>query len=136
LGSGNRKSETVSLIAAPLYVYQTAKQEAMIPIIREAENRKRVLEKRLEKLEKEAANTDDRIERERVIRGCNELREEIEKNPVPLKPVYLVDDVTPERLGGIMADNEERGAILSAEGGFFKVIAGLYSKGRRTLTWF
>jgi hypothetical protein len=28
-----------------------------------------------------------------------------------------------------MADNEERVAILSAEGGFFKIIAGLYSKG-------
>jgi len=133
LGSGNRKSGAVSLIAAPVYVYQRAKQESMSPIIREAENRKRVLEKCLEKMEKEAANTDDRIERERVICDCNELREEIEKNPVPLKPVFLLDDVTPERLGGIMADNDERAAILSAEGGFFKLIGGLYNKGQSNL---
>jgi hypothetical protein len=129
LGSGNRKSESNSQLTSPLYTYQKARQEAMMPIIKDAENNMRILEKRLERLEKGAAREDNRIERENVIRECRALQREIEENPVPNKPIYLVDDITPERLGGIMADNEERVAILSAEGGFFKIIAGLYSKG-------
>ena len=129
IGSGNRKSEVNSQLTSPLYTHQKARQEAMMPIITEAENKMRILEKRLEKLQKEAAGKADPIEREIVIRECSILLREMEENPVPHNPVYLVDDITPERLGGIMADNEERVAILSAEGGFFKIIAGLYSKG-------
>jgi len=129
IGSGNRKSEVNSQLTSPLYTHQKARQEAMMPIITEAENKMRILEKRLEKLQKKAAGKADPIEREIVIRECSILLREMEENPVPHNPVYLVDDITPERLGGIMADNEERVAILSAEGGFFKIIAGLYSKG-------
>jgi hypothetical protein len=134
LGSGNRKSETVSQIAAPLYAHQKARQDAMIPIIREAENRKRVLEKRLDKLEKKAADTDDPVERDTLLQGCDELLKEIEAHPVPPVPKYLVDNITLERLGETMADNDERAAILSAEGGFFKILGGLYnSKGNTNI---
>lgn len=129
LGSGNRKSEVERQLTAPLYTYQKARQVDMMPIIKDAENKMRILEKRLERLEKDAAREENRIERENVIRECNALQREIEENPVPRVPVYLVDDITTEKLGGIMADNDERVAILSAEGGFFKIISGLYSKG-------
>ena len=134
LGSGNRKSETVGQIAAPLYAHQKARQNAMIPIIREAENRKRVLEKRRDRLEKKAADTDDPVERDTLLRNCSDLLKTIEENPVPPVPEYLVDNITLEKLGETMADNDERAAILSAEGGFFKIIGGLYnSKGNTNI---
>jgi hypothetical protein len=37
--------------------------------------------------------------------------------------------VTPERLGVLMADNNERMAIISDEGGIFEIMAGRYSRG-------
>ena len=128
IASGNRKSEVNSQLASPLHNYQRARQEAMTPVIRAAETKMRILEKRLEKLEKDAASKDDPKERDMLIKDCHEVQKEIAENPVPRKPVYLVDDITPERLGGLMSDNGERAAILSAEGGFFRIIAGLYSK--------
>jgi putative DNA primase/helicase len=44
-----------------------------------------------------------------------------------LSPV-VVDDVTPEKLGSLMAENDERMAILSSEGGIFDIMAGRYGK--------
>jgi len=134
LGSGNRKSETVSLISAPLYAHQKARQDAMIPIIRDAENIKRVLEKRLDKLEKKAADTDDPAVRDTILRDCADLLKTIQEHPPPRIPQYLVDNITLEKLGETMADNDERVAILSAEGGFFKIVGGLYnSKGNTNI---
>jgi len=133
VGSGNRKSETNSQLTSPLYSYQKDRQEAMTPLIREAENKMRILEKRLEKLQKKAADTENPGERDQLIMECNSVLREMEDNLVPEKPTYLVDDITPERLGGLMAENEERAAVLTAEGGFFKIISGLYSKGHANI---
>lgn len=133
LDSGNRKSEVKSQLAAPLSIFQKAQQESMAPVIREAENKQRILQKRLDKLEKKAAGKDNPEEREILYRECNDLLKEIEEKPISAKPTYLVDDITLEKLGGIMCDNEERGAVLSAEGGIFKLIGGLYSNGHSNI---
>jgi putative DNA primase/helicase len=44
--------------------------------------------------------------------------------------------VTPERLGTILADNDERMAWLSSEGGIFEIISGRYSGGIPNLDLF
>jgi len=136
VGSGNRKSEVESQFAEPIYAYQRECQESMTTIIREAENKKRILEKRLDQLQKEAAKKEDPQERESIIRQCSDVLTEMEANPVPKKPVFVVDDITPEALGQVMADNKERMSILSAEGGIFKIISGLYSNGLSNLDLF
>ena len=133
LDSGNRKSEVKAQLAAPLNIFQKARQDAMAPIILEAENKQRILQKRLDKLEKQAAAAHDPVEREILRSDCSGLLKEIAENPVPVKPTYLVDDITLERLGGIMCENDERGAVLSAEGGIFKLIGGLYSNGHSNI---
>jgi hypothetical protein len=46
---------------------------------------------------------------------------------VPISPTFICDDITTEKLGPLMAENNERMAILSAEGGIFKLISGLYN---------
>ncbi len=40
---------------------------------------------------------------------------------------YFVNDVTTEKLGDLMEQNDERMAIISTEGGIFNIISGLYS---------
>lgn len=42
-------------------------------------------------------------------------------------PTYLTDDVTPEKLIGLMKDNNEQMAMLSSEGGLFDNFNGRYS---------
>ena len=48
---------------------------------------------------------------------------------IPHLPQLWTSDVTPERLGTILADNDERMAWLSSEGGIFEMLGGRYSKG-------
>lgn len=47
----------------------------------------------------------------------------------PVKPLRLfVDDVTSEKLTSVLAENKGRAAVVSAEGGIFDIISGLYSR--------
>ena len=48
------------------------------------------------------------------------------KEVQPLK--LFADDVTPEKLVSILADNHGKSAIASAEGGIFDILKGIYSK--------
>ncbi|SHN71590.1 Protein of unknown function [Desulfovibrio litoralis DSM 11393] len=48
---------------------------------------------------------------------------------MPTPPRILADDTTPEALAALMANNEQRIAMLEAEGGFFDTLAGRYSGG-------
>jgi len=57
--------------------------------------------------------------------------------PVVPQPLRLwAQDITPERLGPLMAENGERLAILSDEGGIFDLIGGRYSNGIPNLDLF
>jgi hypothetical protein len=46
---------------------------------------------------------------------------------VPARPRHLTDDCTPEKLGTLLGENEERMAVLSDEGSIFPLIFGRYS---------
>lgn len=47
----------------------------------------------------------------------------------PVKPLRLfVDDVTSEKLTSVLAENNGCAAVVSAEGGIFDIISGLYSR--------
>jgi hypothetical protein len=128
LPSGDRKTSNHYEITRPIFEYQKQKQEELHRQIREAANRNQILEARLAKLQKQAANTDNEIERKNFINQANALTEEIDKNPVPVSPVFIVDDITTEKLGALMAENNETMALLSAEGGIFKLVNGLYNE--------
>lgn len=126
--SGTRKSSTQSAMVHPLYEYQKDRQEAMSEVIREAQNAFRIKEKRLDRLQKKAAEEDDPIERQRTEQEASDLARDMAESPVPRGPVYLVDDITPEKLGVLMAENNECMAVISPEGGLFEIMAGRYSK--------
>ncbi|MRR07485.1 MAG: DUF3987 domain-containing protein [Deltaproteobacteria bacterium] len=53
-----------------------------------------------------------------------------------MPPRVWTDDVPPERLQGVLAENGERIALLSDEGGIFEIMAGLYNNGRVNLNIF
>jgi putative DNA primase/helicase len=55
---------------------------------------------------------------------------------IPVPPRLLADDITPERTAGLLAENDERITIFSAEGGIFDILAGRYSNGVPNLDLF
>lgn len=47
----------------------------------------------------------------------------------PIKPLRLfVDDVTSEKLTSVLVENKGRVAVVSAEGGIFSIMSGLYNR--------
>lgn len=126
LPSGERKSSTLAEMTKPIYEYQARLQEAMKDTIRVALNAHKIREVRLIKLQKTAANADNPAERKKYEREAAEVAREITENPVPKTPLLIVDDVTTEACGIHTAENNERMAVISAEGGIFDLMAGLY----------
>ena len=126
--SGNRKSKTDSDMTKPLYEFQKARQEEIKPTIQVAQNAFKIKEKRVERLQRKAAEEDDPVQRREFEEEAAKLTRELAETPVPNSPIYLVDDVTPEKLGSLMADNGERMAAITPEGGLFEIMAGRYSK--------
>lgn len=127
LPSGQRKTRVVSVLSRPIFDYQLRIQTESADRIREATNRFKILEARLSRLQKQAAGTDDTIQRRALISEANQISAEMLLHPVPTPPVFLCDDITTEKLGMLMSENGERMAIISAEGGIFKLMAGMYN---------
>lgn len=48
-------------------------------------------------------------------------------------PRLWTGDVTPERLQNMVAEQDERMAVISDEGGIFEVMAGLYNNGHANI---
>ncbi len=136
LDSGERKSRTVSIMIHPILQYEQKQKEEKSGVIREARNKYAILEARLVKLQKKAAEEDREIERKQYEKDAFNIAEELAKSPILTPPVYLFDNITPEKLGALMAENQERGSIISAEGGIFDIMAGRYSEGNADLDIF
>ena len=127
LPSGNRKSSTMDAMVRPLYECQSTRQEVIQDAIRDALNVHKIREARLAKLQKQAASIEDWSERRNYELGAADVAREISENPVPVKPLFVVDDITSESLGIHMAENNECMAVMSTEGGIFDIMAGRYS---------
>jgi putative DNA primase/helicase len=99
-----------------------------------AASARKVAERRIDRLQSEAARAKDDDERERLR---VEIQKEGEDMPAELlAPRLFTDDVTPERLQAMLAEYGERMALLSDEGGIFQIMAGIYSGGVANLDAF
>lgn len=122
--SGERKSSTIGTMTKTLYDYQKQTQQDMAHEIKKAKIIYETSNERLKTLQKRAAKENSFIEREQLEQEIIELAKNITEPPE--SPVFLVDDVTPEELGRLMSNNNERMAVFSSEGGIFQNIAGRY----------
>lgn len=122
--SGNRKTAVFNCLLQPLVEWEQQAIEQIQPIREKALSDRRILEARIERLRRKAACGKDQ--------GAliQEIRELEGKLPIlPAIPRCFVDDCTPERLASLMAEQDERMAVFSDEGGVFDILAGRYSKG-------
>lgn len=135
LDPGNRKTAVKAALTDPLTTWESEQGELLKARIRETDLIRDVNLKRIEQLKAKAAKPETPDEdREQYMREISELQNE---TPDAVKsPRIWTDDVTPERLQALLADNGERMALLSDEGGIFEVMAGLYSNGRVNLNVF
>jgi hypothetical protein len=126
LDSANRKSGVTKIMTEPLRAAELEMWAKAEPFIKELASRQKNIESRLKSLRAKygKAKPDELREIEDEIQ---EMERQVE--PVPPLPRLWADDVTPEHLGTMMHQQNERMSILSAEGGIFDILAGRYSNG-------
>ena len=133
LESGNRKTAVVKHMSNPLIEWEVEAIKEAREEIKHCESDRNNEEARIKQLRQQYAKA-------KVV-NLDKFRDEIkrlEKNitTVPNPPRILVQDITPEQLGRILADYDERIAIISDEGGIFDILAGRYSNGIPNLDLF
>ncbi len=134
MGPGGRKSAAVEAMAAPLRDAEREMADAALPGLLAAQEARAVGDKRLAYLREMAAKAKDPAQREDLVRELGETAAALEDPPAV--PRLLADDVTPEKLAALMAEQRGAMALLSAEGGIFGILAGRYSDGKANLDLF
>jgi hypothetical protein len=129
---GSRKSATLKEFCAPLHLWEKDQTELLQPKIEAAQRKRETEVLRLKELQKRYAKETDPEKAE----ALNDEIEGMTLTEVPAVPRLLAQDITPEHLGTMVAENGEKMAIISAEGGIFETIAGRYNRGTPNLDLF
>ena len=135
LEPGNRKTAVKGELIEPLVQWENEKASEIDAKARDINHLRDINLKRIEQLKAKASKPETTgTDREK----CRQEISDIEKEtPAPIYPPRLfTDDVTPERLQELMAEHDERMALLSDEGGQFEVMSGLYNNGHSNVNVF
>jgi len=132
--SGQRKTAVHRLATGPLVDWERARCRETADERQAIESKVKTLQARVTRLRAQCAAEDDPEKRKSLQVEIEEL--ELSMPQVPVAPRLFTQDVTPEHLGTMMAEQSERMAILSDEGGIFDVLAGRYSGGIPNLDLF
>ncbi|MFO8006213.1 MAG: DUF3987 domain-containing protein, partial [Candidatus Brocadiia bacterium] len=128
LPPGCRKSAVFRAMTGPLVEWERAERKRLTPEIGKAKTERAILEKRLAKLKKKAADGDQQAERDAVS-----LAVELGTKSVPAFPRLFTGDATPEGVARLLAEQGGRLGVLSAEGGeLTAILAGRYSRTGRS----
>lgn len=130
-----RKSPVFTAMVRPIYALERALREEAKESIETANVRRRAAEAASERAQKTAAGVDnkaDDADREAAIADAVEAALSAAAIAIPVEPKLVVDDITPEAVGSVLAEQGGRLAILSDEGGIFAIIAGRYSGSANT----
>jgi plasmid stabilization system protein ParE len=122
---GDRKSACMEQMAAPIRDAERDMAALLGPDVAQAAEKRKIEEKRLNKLRTIAAEAAKPQDREAAVRELEELTQELAE--VPSIPRLLADDITQEAMGTVLARNDGCIGIFSAEGGVFGMLAGRYS---------
>jgi len=126
MDSGNRKTPVLEFMTKPLKEWERERATQVAQEMTQKESERETILARIKALQSKAANgkSEDFEDKKREIL---ELQQSLPTISQP--PRLWAQDITPERLGPLMAENGERLAILSDEGGIFDLMGGRYNNG-------
>jgi hypothetical protein len=124
---GSRKSPVFARVTEPLLAWERRALDWAKPDITDASTRKRVAADLVRQAERAVAGADETAREELTVEAVR-ANNQADDIVVPVEPRLLADDVTPEALARLLAEQGGRMAILSAEGDIFELMAGRYSR--------
>jgi putative DNA primase/helicase len=125
---GARKTHVQEELTKPLTNWEHEKAESMRSAINENETERTVTQRRIDKLQNDAAKESHASQRKAIIHEITVLKEAMRDEI--RSPRLFTNDCTAEAFQTLLAQYGERMAVLSDEGGIFEVMAGLYNDGR------
>lgn len=125
--SGERKSAVIQRLLAPVLLWEAKRKDAMSREIAEVETLRAINQRRVEKLQGDAAKEDNAARRDEMVREISGLKEQTPEPKLP--PRLFTGDTTAERLQQMLMEHGGKMAVLTDEGGIFAVMAGIYSGG-------
>lgn len=117
-----RKSAIQHAVVKPISDYENRYNKENAASVETSRMNKRILERRQRAVEEQVAK--GKAQEEEVDAIAAELTSYEERKPLRL----FADDITPEKLASVLAENKGRMALLSSEAGIFDTLAGVYSK--------
>ena len=117
-----RKSAVMYFLAQGIVKYEGVENQKADSLIIESQMKRAILEKEKRLLEDAVAK--GKIPFNDVALKAKEISDFEEIKPLKL----FVDDITSEKLYSVLADNNGKMGIISAEGGIFDILSGMYSK--------
>ena len=134
LEPANRKSAVVEVCTAPLKEWEKWMAERMAPEVKAVRSKRLTMEKTIEAKRNKATKCATVQEIDELQKGILDLEEQLPE--VPVIPRLLADNTTPEALAVLMESMGGCIAIITAEGGIFDILAGMYNKGTPNLDLF
>ena len=117
-----RKSAVISFMTKPINAFEAEYNKQNAAELEASKMNKRILERRQRALEDKAAK--GKVDDGELEQLAQQIAAYKEKTPLRL----YVDDVTTEKLTSVLAEGGGKAAIVSAEGGIFDMLSGIYSK--------
>ena len=126
LESGNRKTAVMNHMTEPLVEVEREQCQKVKEKVAKIESERETIKAKVKALRVEAAegSFEDFEDKKQAIAKLESTMPEL-----LTLPRFWVQDITPEKLGQVMAENGERIALISDEGGLFDTLAGRYSNG-------
>ena len=112
LEAGERKSATVAAAAAPVREYEAELEKERRPAIAQALGERRILEKTVEYAEAKASRASTPEQRDEWTATAIRGRQDLAELPPAYSPRLLCDDVTPEALASMLAEQGGRMSVL------------------------
>lgn len=122
---GNRKSAIFRALMAAVDQFERELRQAAIEIIKTAESQNQTWRKRIDDLRGKAAKSKNHSDFTRMQQEIEDL--ESQTPVVPPLPQLTADDATPESVCSLLAGNDERLTLSSAEPDLFDMMMGRYS---------
>lgn len=122
---GTRKSSVMKAMTKYIYQYEQEENQKNKPLIDESNMKRNILSEQIKELETRASRQkgDWKLFKDQAMDKKKELLQIQEIKPLRL----IADDVSPEALTSLLAENNGKMAVISAEGGIFDILAGRYS---------
>ena len=129
LPPASRKSPVFRAMMGPILMFEQKQTEKVRDQVTNAETMRDILGQKLAEARKQAARAKSDSDTRRAFDNIEEINEQIKTLIVPPMPKLIVDDITPETVASVLAEQGGRVSVLSSEGDIFAIMAGRYSAG-------